>query len=172
MRTVNVDTLVRIGQPPWQPVPGAEIVDVWDKYDFPICGIYRLGGNVIVFTVITTAGSRSLWAYVPVHAEEREAVTEARFDTEAEFDAWLQSLFAGHEAVFAAAEDFVITAKSDGILIPPERNGLLAAATRWYLARAAAPSPIQAEGFIVAGPPIADDAEWLLRAAQSALAGG
>jgi hypothetical protein len=172
MRTVNLDTLVSIGYPPWEPVPDAEIVDVWDKYDFPICGIYRLGDDLVVFTVITTAGSRSLWAYVPVHPSMREAVTEAGFDTEAEFDAWLESLFAGHEAVFAAAEDFVITAKSDGILIPPERNALLAAATRWYLARAAASAPIQAGGSIVIGPPSGDEADWLLRAAQSALAGG
>jgi hypothetical protein len=172
MRTVNLDTLVSAGQPPWHPVPEAEIIDIWDKYDFPLHGIYSLGDDLIVFTVITTAGSRSLWAYVPVPAEEREAVTRARFGTEAEFDAWLESLFAGHEVVFAAAEDFVITAKSDGIFIPPGKNALLAAATWWYLGWRAARSQYQAGISIMVGPPITDNAEWLLQAAQSALAGG
>jgi hypothetical protein len=50
MRGMNLDTLVRIGQPPWQPVPGAADIDVWDKYDFPSCGTYRLGDNLVVFT--------------------------------------------------------------------------------------------------------------------------
>ena len=167
---MNLDTLVSIGQPPWEPVPEAELIDVWDKYDFPICGIYRLDGDLIVFTLITTAGSRSLWAYVPVPPEERDAVTKkAGFDTEAEFDAFLKGCFAGREAVFAAAGDFVITAKSDGIFIPPDRNGLLTAATRWYIARRTARLP---GGVVIAGtrPSAAGEAELLLRAAQDAMA--
>jgi hypothetical protein len=40
--------------------------------------------------------------------------------------------------VFAAAEDFVINSKSDGILILPTRHGLLEAAARWYIERAIA----------------------------------
>ena len=35
MRALNLDTLVRIGQPPWHPVPTAEGVDMWEKYEFP-----------------------------------------------------------------------------------------------------------------------------------------
>jgi len=135
---LNLDTLVSIGQPPWQPTPAASDVDVWDKYDFPICGTYRLGDDLVIFTVITTAATRSLWAYVPVPATDQESVINAQFDTEAEFDAFLQDRFAGREAVFAAAENFIITSKSDGIPIPPRRNALLAAGAKWYVARAAA----------------------------------
>ena len=69
MRVVKLDTLVRAGQPPWRPVPAAEDIDVWDKYEFPICGSYRLDGRLIIFTLINTAGTRSLWAYVPVDRE-------------------------------------------------------------------------------------------------------
>ena len=165
---MNLDTLVRVGMPPWRPTPAAQIIDIWDKYDFPSCGTYSLGEDVIVFTVITTAGSRSLWAYVPVPPEAREAVTRADFDTEAEFDAWLEFWFAGHEVVFAAAENFVVSAKSDGIRIPPHRNALLTAGARWYAERAAA----LAGGTVRL--PEADDADTgtLLRAAQGVLASG
>ena len=62
---MNLDMLVRAGQRPWNPVPTAEDIDVWDEYEFPICGTYRLDGRLIIFTLITTAGTRSLWAYVP-----------------------------------------------------------------------------------------------------------
>src|SRR5271168_2686266 len=114
MRTMNLDTLVRAGQPPWHPAPTVEDVDVWDKYEYPICGSYRLDGHLVVFTLITTAGTRSLWAYVPVAREAEQAVSQARFATEDEFNDFLAGCFTGHETVFAAAENFVITSKSDG----------------------------------------------------------
>lgn len=166
MRTVNLDTLVSAGQPPWWPTAAARDVDVWDKYDFPLHGTYRLGDELVVFTLITTAGSRSLWAYVPVSPGERAAVTDPRFDTEAEFNAFLDGLFAGHEAVLAAAEDFMITSKSDGILIPPGRNGLIAVGLRWYTERAAA----LAESRAAAQATSEADTENLLHATQEVLA--
>jgi hypothetical protein len=138
MRTMNLDTLVRAGQPPWHPAPTVEDVDVWDKYEFPICGSYRLDGHLVVFTLITTAGTRSLWAYVPVAREAEQTVSQARFATEDEFNDFLAGCFTGHETVFAAAENFVITSKSDGIPIPATRNALLAAGAKWYAERSAA----------------------------------
>jgi hypothetical protein len=169
MRTVNLDTLVSVGRPPWEPVAAAQDVDVWDKYDFPLHGTYSLGDEVVVFTLVTIVGSRSLWAYVPVPPERREAVAEPRFDTKAEFDAFLANCFAGREAVFAAAENFVITSKSDGILIPPGRHGLLAAGARWYALRAATLAGERAQQV---AEQTADDADpdSLLQAAHSALA--
>ena len=161
---MNMDTLVSTGQPPWRPTPDAQDVDIWDKYDFPLHGTYRLGDDLIVFTVITTAGSRSLWAYVPVSPESRETVATVRFGTEAAFNAFLEGCFAGHEAVFAAAENFIITAKSDGIQISRAPNALLAAGTRWYFDRAMARAALRRR-------PTADDtdAENLLRAAQGVM---
>jgi hypothetical protein len=137
MMTGNLDMLVRVGQRPWHPVPTAEDVDVWDKYEFPICGSYRLNGRLIVFTLITTAGTRSLWAYVPVAPEAEQAVAEARFDTEDAFNDFLTGCFTDQETVFAAAEDLVITSKSDGIRIPAARNALLATGAKWYAQRSA-----------------------------------
>lgn len=169
MRTVNLDTLVSAGQPPWHPVPAAQDVDVWDKYDFPLNGTYRLGDEVIVFTLVTTVGSRSLWAYVPVSPDQREAVSDPRFDTKADFDAFLAGCFAGREAVFAAAENFVITSTSDGIPIPPGRYGLLAAGARWYAQRGAVLAGQRAQQVVEQTGDEAD-ADSLRRAAQVALA--
>jgi hypothetical protein len=135
---MNLDMLVRAGQPPWHPVPTAEDIDVWDKYEFPICGSYRLDGRLIIFTLITTAGTRSLWAYVPVDPETEQAITEARFDSEGEFNDFLAGCFTGREAVFAAAENLIITSKSDGIHIPVGSNALLAMGAKWYAQRSAA----------------------------------
>jgi len=162
---MNLDTLVRAGQPPWQPVPAAEDVDVWDKYDFPICGTYRLGETLVIFTLITTAGTRSLWAYVPVpHGSEKD-VAEAWFDTEAEFDEFLGRCFAGHRAVFAAAEDLVITSMSDGTLIPAGKNSLLNASADWYVQRSAALQAEKAREQLATASK-ADDPGELLSAAQ------
>lgn len=142
MKTINLDMLVRAGQPPWHPVPTAGDVDVWDKYEFPICGSYRLDGRLIIFTLITTAGTRSLWAYVPVESDAEQVVADARFESEVEFKEFLEGRFTGQEAVFAAAEDLVITSKSDGIRIPPGKNTLLVMGAKWYVQRSAA---LQAE---------------------------
>ena len=65
--------------------------------------------------------------------------------------------------MFSTAENFVITAKSDGIQIPQLPNALLAAGTRWYFDRAMAHVVLQR-------PQLADDNdESLLRAAQGVL---
>lgn len=170
MRALNLDTLVSAGQPPWRPARAARDLDVWDKYDFPLHGTYRLGDEVIVFTLVTMAGHRSLWAYVPVPPGRRETVTAPpRFDTEDEFAAFLAACFAGREAVFAAAEDLVITSRSDGILIPPGRHGLLAAGARWYTQRAAALADQRARQI---AEQTADDTDLgnLLQTTQGALA--
>lgn len=161
---VNLDTLVSVGQRPWRPAVAAGDVDVWDRFDFPACGTYRLGPDLIVFALITTAGGRSLWAYVPVPAGRVAAGTGARFDSDAEFDAFVTGFFSGREAVFAVAQDFVITAKSDGVLIGAGPHSLLAAAAEWYMTRVSSLLNRSAEA-----SPEADAAE-LLHAAQGALA--
>jgi hypothetical protein len=170
MRTMNLDKLVRRGQPPWHPVPDAEDVDVWEKYDFPIRGTYRLDGDLVIFNLITTAASRSLWAYVPAAPDVAKVIEDERqFETEAEFNDFLDSCFARHEAVFAAAENFVITTKSDGILIPPVRNALITVGTQWYLERSAALNAERQKELAAAGTRA--DSEELVRTAQGAISG-
>ena len=164
---MNPDTIVRVGQPPWHPVPAAEDVDVWDKYDFPICGTFGLKDRLVIFTIITSVGTRSLWAYVAVSKGAEGSVLDARFETEDEFDNFLKGCFAGHEAVFAAAEDFVIRSKSDGLIIPEGKNALLVAAARWYADHAQAVASLQEPVLVIKEE--ADEATLLL-AAQSVLA--
>jgi hypothetical protein len=164
---MNLDTLVKIGSRPWRPTPVAHDVDIWDKSDFPTCGTFRLGDDLVIFTLITAVGARSLWAYVPIPADENALVTRASFDTETEFDEFVEGRFTGRETVFAAAENLVISAKSDGIRIPLDRHALVPAAATWYAQRAAAiagrlePPPVK---------PDETDPATVLRQAQGVLA--
>lgn len=132
------DSLVSAGQLPWEPSAAAEDVDVWYKSDFPLAGTYRLGDDLILFLLITTAGDRSLWAYVPVPADRARAVTEAQFNGEAELQAFVARCFSAQKAVFAVAQDFTIMVTSDGVPIGTGPHALLAAATAWAATRLAA----------------------------------
>lgn len=157
------DSLVSAGQLPWEPSPAAEDVDVWYKFDFPLAGTYRLDGDLILFLLITTAGDRSLWAYVPVPADRARAVTEAQFDGEAELRAYVARCFSDQKAVFAVAQDFTIMVTSDGVPIGTGRHALLAAATAWYATRIAALLNREV------GPAPAADAGELMQAAEGLL---
>jgi hypothetical protein len=128
----------------------------------------RLDGELVVFTLITTAGSRSLWAYVPVSPDAARVIeSEHQFATEDQFNNLLESCFADREAVFAAAENFVISTKSDGIRIPSYRHALITAGTRWYLERSAALNAGLRKNLEAARE--ADDTDGLVRTAQGAL---
>lgn len=54
---MNLDMLVCAGQPPWHPAPDAEDVDIWEKYDIPIRGTYRLDGNRVILSLINTVAA-------------------------------------------------------------------------------------------------------------------
>jgi hypothetical protein len=135
---VKPDSLVSAGQLPWEPSAAAEDVDVWYKFDLPLAGTYRLGDDLLLFLLITTAGDRSLWAYVPVPADRARAVTEAQFNGEAELQAFAAGCFSAQKAVFAVAQDFTIMVTSDAVPVGTGRHALLAAATAWYATRIAA----------------------------------
>jgi hypothetical protein len=124
-----------------------------------------LDGRLIIFSLITTVGTRSLWAYVPV---DPEAEQEARFESEDEFDDFLAECFTGRETVFAAAEDLVITSKSRGIRIPAGRNALLAVGATWYAQRSAA-LYMEVQQRLEAAASEPSDPEELLRAAQGVI---
>ena len=165
----DLGMLVRAGQPPWHPVPTAEDIDVWDKYEFPICGSYRVDGRLVIFTLITTAGTRSLWAYVPVAPEAEQDVAEARFETEDEFNDFLAGCFTGQEVVFAAAENLVVTSKSDGIRIRAGSSALLASGAKWYAQRSAALYAELQKRLEAASSSEQADPEELLSAAQGVI---
>jgi hypothetical protein len=164
---MSLDMLVRTGQPPWHPAPMAEDIDVWDKYEFPICGSYRLDGRLVIFTLVTSAGARSLWAYALVAPEAEQAIAGATFQTEGEFNNFLAGCFTNREVVFAAAENLVITSKSDGTRIPTARSALLALGAKWYAQRSAALYAKLHKRLEAAAASQPADSEELLSAAQS-----
>jgi hypothetical protein len=168
MRAMNLDTLVRAGEQPWHPAPTAEDIDVWDNDGFPVCGTYRLDGRLVIFSLITKAGTRSLWAYLPVDPEAEQAITEARFDSEDEFEDFLAECFTDREAVFAVAENLLITSKSRGIRIPVGRNALLAVGATWYAQRSAA-LYLELQQRLEAAASEPSDPDELLSAAQSVI---
>jgi hypothetical protein len=133
-------------------------------------GTYRIDGQLVIFTLITTAASRSLWAYVPATAKAAKTIeANPRFETEGDFSAFLDSCFTNREVVLAAAEGFAITIKSDGTFIPPSKNALILAATRWYLERSAALNAGLQEELAAASE--ATDTSEIVRTAQGALTG-
>jgi hypothetical protein len=165
---MNLDTLARAGQQPWHPMPAAEDIDIWDKDVFAICGTYRLDGQLVIFSLVTKVGTRSLWAYLPVDPEAEQDITEARFDSEDAFEDFLAECFTGGEAVFAVAENLVITSKSRGIRIPVGRNALLAVGATWYAQRSAALC-LELQQRLEAAASEPSDPEELLSAAQAVI---
>jgi hypothetical protein len=108
---------IQIGHPPWCPSPDAEIVDVWDKYDFYLEGYFRLGDDLIIFRLADPGcrGNWSRWEYVRAVPGGPEGIAGLRrFDTKAEWDAWLDNCYDGQEVVTAEAEDFVIISVGTG----------------------------------------------------------
>jgi hypothetical protein len=128
---MNLDTLVRVGAPPWQPALEAGDVEVWRQYDAPLVGTYKLGGHLVLFTVIgDTSTSLSVWAYVPVEPANEAAIAEAEFASDAEMREFVEEMFAGREAVFALARDMRIwnwvrkDAPADGGLLPAATDAI------------------------------------------------
>jgi hypothetical protein len=73
-----------------------------------------------------------------VDREAERITAAANFESEDAFNDFLAGCFSEREAVFAAAENLVITSKSDGIRIPVGKNALLATGATWYVQRSAA----------------------------------
>jgi hypothetical protein len=104
--TMNLDTLVASGTPPWQPTREAHDVEVWQRYDCPMAGTYTLQDQLGLFTIVAdTSMSLSVWAYVPITKADEAAVRDAEFESSAMMDDFIESLFAGREAVFALARN-------------------------------------------------------------------
>jgi hypothetical protein len=126
---VNLDKLVGGGMLPWQPSQDAREVEVWHRYDFPMAGTYKLQDHLILFTVIgDTSQNLSVWAYVPVAAADQSRVDTAEFDSPTEMRLFIESLFAGKEAVFALARNLKVW-KWTRHHVSSEEAGLLEAGT-------------------------------------------
>jgi hypothetical protein len=103
---MNLDALVKQGHAPWAPTSGARRVDIWHEYDIPTAGTFELAnGKVVVFTLIGEPDQRlTVWAYTEIPSD----VEPDSFASTDDLEAALDSMFVGHKAVFALADDLKI----------------------------------------------------------------
>jgi hypothetical protein len=106
---MNPDALVRVGYPPWAPSPDAHSTDIWHEYDMPTVGVFRLGADSVLFTVVGDPDSRlTVWAYTCLDAGDAERLAEAQFSSVDELSASVESRLMGREVVFAIADNLQI----------------------------------------------------------------
>jgi len=104
-RTMNLDSLIKQGLPPWRPRPEASDLDVWHEYEIPLTGTFQLNQDLILFTQVAAATEeRSAWAYVCIDPKDAESVETADFSSLNEMDAFVEARFAGHEVMIALAD--------------------------------------------------------------------
>jgi hypothetical protein len=98
---------LRVGDPPWQPTSHPASVRALLSYGHPSIGTFRIGDDLVLFAVAyeDDEDALSVWAYVPVPAD---AFQGRQFDTAASLRQYVNECFAGHTAVFAAANDLAI----------------------------------------------------------------
>lgn len=127
--TMNLDSLVRRGLPPWQPSEGADQVRAWRRYNHPMIGTFRSEGRLVLFTLIgDTAQTVSVWAYALVPVADEDRFTTARFHSADEMTALADEVFIGSEAVIVAAKDLKVWLWTRREVTYYGEDGLLAAA--------------------------------------------
>lgn len=128
---MNLERLVRTGEAPWRPSPDVTGLDVWLGWDHPCAGTFRVGPDLVLFTVAyeDDGDKVSVWAYVPVPAQIEGSFSNQQFDTAADLRRFVNDFFAfaGSPAVFAAASDMSI-ARWGIQPVPAEEDGLTSAA--------------------------------------------
>lgn len=103
---MNLDALVREGNRPWQPTPGAGGLHVWHEYDMPTVGTVTLDGNTVLFTIVGDPDDElTVWAYTCLDDNEAERARDTKFASVGDLDGFVRARFADREAVFALARD-------------------------------------------------------------------
>lgn len=108
---MNMDALVKAGLPPWALSPEAHDVVGWHEYDMPTVGVFMLGTDPVLFTILGSPDDRlTVWAYsvLPEQLEFDDPAT-VEFGSLSELDEFIdRSLVNGRGAVFAIADDLRI----------------------------------------------------------------
>lgn len=100
---MNLDSLIKRGQPPWRPKLEATDLEVWHEYEIPLIGTFRLNEQLVLFTqVMESDRGLSAWAYVCLGAEDLSGVEFVSIDEMRDF---VEAKFLGREAVLALAKD-------------------------------------------------------------------
>jgi hypothetical protein len=72
---------IDVGTPPWAPAADARVVEEYDRHDFPLSGVLEQGGIRYLFKCLLGQMDRaSIWAYVPITADEERAIEDLRGD--------------------------------------------------------------------------------------------
>jgi hypothetical protein len=108
---MNMDALVKAGFPPWAPSPEAHDVVVWHEYDMPTVGVFRLGTDTVLFTILGSPDERlTVWGYslLPRQLEFDDPAT-VEFGSLGELGKFIDRSFVnGRGAVFAIADNLRI----------------------------------------------------------------
>ncbi|MFG1878783.1 hypothetical protein ACGFIV_28445 [Sphaerisporangium sp. NPDC049003] len=103
---MNLDSLIKRGQPPWRPRPDAGDLDVWHEYEIPLVGTFRVCSDLVMFTqVLETAKGLSAWAYTCVSVSDEDQLADVTFPSADELRSFVETLFRGREAVLVLARD-------------------------------------------------------------------
>jgi hypothetical protein len=143
MGRMNLDTVVKRGEVPWRPSPDASDCDAWLVWDHPRAGTFRIGQDLVLFTVVSDNDDAdlSVWAYAPVQPEAERSFADAWFASSSELGEFISAHFADQMAVFVVASDLSIAHWGE-YRVPDGADGLATAAAAFVssLIAAAAPS--------------------------------
>jgi hypothetical protein len=138
---MNLDTIVKRGEAPWCPSPGASDCDAWLVWDHPRAGTFRIGPDLVLFTVVSDDDADlSVWAYTPVQAEAQRSLADARFASGSELGEFVSTFFASQMAVFAVASDLSVAHWGE-YRVPEGADGLATAAAAFVSSLIAAARP-------------------------------
>ncbi|GIH72363.1 hypothetical protein [Sphaerimonospora thailandensis] len=94
---------LQIGERPWRPTPGTDVVDIYDRHDMPTTGLIKQDDRLYVFDCVDGHVSRvNFWAYAQVDAVEVSHLQDAVGD---EFSRLLKEIFTDRPIVGALAVD-------------------------------------------------------------------
>lgn len=138
---MNLDTVVKRGEAPWCPSPDATDCDAWLEWDHPRAGTFRIGPDLVMFTVVSDDdGDLSVWAYAPVQSEAERPFAQARFASSSDLGEFISAHFAGQMAVFAVASDLSVAHWSE-YRVAEGADGLATAAAAFVSSLIAAAGP-------------------------------
>jgi hypothetical protein len=104
---MNLDTVVKQGSQPWEPSSDAHDLVALHEYDVPTVGVFVLGSDRVLFTIIGSPDDRvTVWAYTSL--TEQDDLPSRRFGSVAELGQAVDARFVGRQAVLAIADDLQI----------------------------------------------------------------
>lgn len=125
---MNFDMLVAQGRLPWSPAADATDLDVWDEYEVPRTGTFKVKDAVVLFTVLgDLQGQLSVWAYTVLSNAEAQDLADRTFSSVLELRQFVEGTLMGRRLVLALADDLLINSWT----VSDAQDGLYEAATEF-----------------------------------------